>query len=263
MKLSNILNALGIILVAFGAIMLTPIAVALLMQEYNSIVPFITAALTSVSLGLLFRKYGGFSRNFDNIRRDEGMLIVSLAWVVTGAMGAIPYLFYGLHPVDARPQGRGYVQLCEREAMPWLQSPVDHKPDGFKAHEFHYASLENLPDDIVLRWLQPIDESFHARFSARARRYRYIILNHQVRPALLNNKVCWYRDALDEKQMQIAAHLLLGENDFSSFRAAGCQAKHAMRELQDIQITREGHFIYIDIVANAFLHHNIYLYVFI
>ena len=101
MKLSNILNALGIILVAFGAIMLTPVAVALLMQEYNSIVPFITAALTSVSLGLLFRKYGGFSRNFDNIRRDEGLLIVSLAWVVTGAMGAIPYLFYGLHPVDA------------------------------------------------------------------------------------------------------------------------------------------------------------------
>ncbi len=101
MKLSNILNALGIILVAFGAIMLAPIAVALLTQEYNSITPFITAALTSVSLGLLFQKYGGFSTNFDNIRRNEGLLIVSLAWVVTGAMGAIPYLFYDLHLLDA------------------------------------------------------------------------------------------------------------------------------------------------------------------
>lgn len=101
MKLSNILNALGIILVAFGVIMVTPIIVALIGQEYDSILPFATAALTSVTLGLLFQKYGGFSRNFDNIRRDEGMLIVSLAWVVTGAMGAIPYLFYGLHPVDA------------------------------------------------------------------------------------------------------------------------------------------------------------------
>ncbi|HID70849.1 MAG TPA: TrkH family potassium uptake protein [Desulfobacterales bacterium] len=101
MKLSNILNALGIILVAFGVIMVTPIAVALLEQEYSSIIPFITAALTSVTLGLLFQRYGGFSRNFDNIRRDEGLLIVSLAWVVTAAMGAIPYLFYDLHPLDA------------------------------------------------------------------------------------------------------------------------------------------------------------------
>jgi trk system potassium uptake protein TrkH len=101
MKLSNILNGLGIILVAFGVIMLTPIAVAVMEQEYTSIIPFITAASISVTLGLLFQKYGDFSRNFDNIRRNEGLLIVSLAWVVTAAMGAIPYLFYGLHPLDA------------------------------------------------------------------------------------------------------------------------------------------------------------------
>jgi len=101
MKLSNILNALGIILVAFGVIMLTPIAVAVMEQEYTSIIPFITAAFTSVTLGLLFQKYGGFSRNFDDLRRNEGLLIVSLAWIVTAAMGAIPYLFYGLHPLDA------------------------------------------------------------------------------------------------------------------------------------------------------------------
>ena len=115
----------------------------------------------------------------------------------------------------------------------------------------------NLPDDIVLRWLQPIDDSFHARFSAISRRYRYIILNHQIRPALLNNRVCWYRDYLDEKSMNIAANYLLGENDFSSFRAAGCQAKHAMRELQEITVSRKGDYVYIDIVANAFLHHMV------
>ncbi len=101
MKLANILNALGLILVAFGGIMLTPIAVALLEHEYGSIIPFVTGSLTAIALGLLFQKYGGFSRNFDNLRRDEGLLIVSLAWVVTAAMGAIPYLFYGLGPVDA------------------------------------------------------------------------------------------------------------------------------------------------------------------
>ena len=115
----------------------------------------------------------------------------------------------------------------------------------------------NLPDDIVLRWLQPIDDSFHARFSAISRRYRYIILNHQIRPALLNNKVCWFRDSLDEKSMHDAATYLLGENDFSSFRASGCQAKHAMRELQEITVSRERDYVYIDIVANAFLHHMV------
>jgi len=115
----------------------------------------------------------------------------------------------------------------------------------------------NLPDDIVLRWIQPIEDDFHARFSARSRRYRYIILNDIIRPALLNKKVCWFREALDEKLMQNAAQRLLGENDFTSFRASGCQAKHAMRELQEITVTREGHFIYVDIVANAFLHHMV------
>ena len=115
----------------------------------------------------------------------------------------------------------------------------------------------NLPDDIVLRWIQPVSDDFHARFSARSRRYRYIILNHKIRPALLNKKVCWYRDALDENLMQEAATRLLGENDFSSFRAAGCQAKHAMRELQEITVSRDRHYVYVDIVANAFLHHMV------
>ncbi len=101
MKPGNILNALGIILVAFGIIMVSPVAVALLEQEYSSILPFVTGSLTSIALGLLFQKYGGFSRNFDDLKRNEGLLIVSLAWIITAAMGAIPYLFYGLHPLDA------------------------------------------------------------------------------------------------------------------------------------------------------------------
>lgn len=115
----------------------------------------------------------------------------------------------------------------------------------------------NLPDNIVLRWIQPIDDSFHARFSAQSRRYRYIILNNKIRPAIIHKKVCWYRDKLDETRMQDAANRLLGENDFSSFRAAGCQAKHAMRELQEITISRDDKFVYVDIVANAFLHHMV------
>ncbi len=115
----------------------------------------------------------------------------------------------------------------------------------------------NLPDNIVLRWIQQMDDDFHARFSATSRRYRYIILNHKIRPALLDNKVCWFRENLDESLMQDAANRLIGEHDFSSFRASGCQAKHAMRELQEITITRDGKYVYVDIVANAFLHHMV------
>lgn len=101
MKIPAILNALGIILVALGIIMLTPIIVALLEQEYTAILPFVTAFVVAVALGLLFQKIGGFSRDFDSLKRTEGMLIVTLAWLVTGGIGAIPYLFFDLGPIDA------------------------------------------------------------------------------------------------------------------------------------------------------------------
>ncbi|MDD2464662.1 MAG: TrkH family potassium uptake protein [Desulfobulbus sp.] len=101
MKMVAILNVIGIILVALGTIMLIPISVALLAKEYASILPFVVACGTSVTLGLLFQWYGGFSRDFDNLKRTEGMLIVTLAWLVTGCIGAIPYLFYQLGPLDA------------------------------------------------------------------------------------------------------------------------------------------------------------------
>jgi len=101
MKLVAILNALGIILVALGIIMLLPIVVALLAREHTSILPFVVACAVSMTLGLLFQWRGGFSRDFDELKRTEGMLIVSLAWLVTGGVGGIPYLFYELGPIDA------------------------------------------------------------------------------------------------------------------------------------------------------------------
>lgn len=115
----------------------------------------------------------------------------------------------------------------------------------------------NLPDDIAVRWIQNVDEEFHARFSATSREYRYVILNHRARAAILDNKVGWVYHALDAEKMHEAAQALLGEQDFSSFRASGCQAKHAMRNLQTIRVQRSQDFIYIDIQANAFLHHMV------
>lgn len=115
----------------------------------------------------------------------------------------------------------------------------------------------NLPEGIALRWVQPIADDFHARFSAYARRYRYVILNRLARPALLQKRVCWQHGELDASAMHTAAQALIGEHDFSSFRAAGCQANHAVREITHLQVSREGDFIYIDIRANAFLHHMV------
>ncbi|MFZ1343558.1 tRNA pseudouridine(38-40) synthase TruA [Thiothrix eikelboomii] len=120
-----------------------------------------------------------------------------------------------------------------------------------------FGSNVKLPDGIALRWVQPVAEHFHARFSALSRRYRYVILNRWAKPAILKNKVAWYHHALDAPAMHQAAQVLVGEHDFSSFRASGCQATHARRYLQSIAVSRLGDFIYIDVVANAFLHHMV------
>lgn len=119
------------------------------------------------------------------------------------------------------------------------------------------GSNVQLPDGIALRWVQAVNDDFHARFAATARRYRYIILNRPARPALLNKRVTWNHHQLDVDAMHQAAQHLLGENDFSSFRAAGCQARHARRNLQEISVQRAGSCIYVDIQANAFLHHMV------
>jgi tRNA pseudouridine38-40 synthase len=120
-----------------------------------------------------------------------------------------------------------------------------------------FGTNVNLPDGIAMRWIKPVADDFHARFSARSRRYRYIILNRAARPALLQKRVCWQHNPLDAEAMHEAAQVLVGEQDFSSFRAAGCQARHAVREIIELQVQRERDYVYVDIVANAFLHHMV------
>ena len=101
MKLPLIASALGIILLAFGGVILLPAVFAGIDNEYFEVVPFVVASLCSLVLGLLCRWYGRFARNFDLLRRTEGLLIVTLTWGITAAIGALPYLFFGLHPIDA------------------------------------------------------------------------------------------------------------------------------------------------------------------
>jgi tRNA pseudouridine38-40 synthase len=115
----------------------------------------------------------------------------------------------------------------------------------------------NLPNDIAVRWVKTVPDDFHARYSATARRYRYIIYNHKLRPAILNNGLSHYPLPLDEKRMQAASECLLGEQDFSAFRAIHCQANTPHRRVHHVKVTRQNDFVIIDIKANAFLHHMV------
>lgn len=111
----------------------------------------------------------------------------------------------------------------------------------------------NLPDDVSARWAKPVDHEFHARYSAMSRSYQYLILNRLVRSALHRDRAWWVSQALDANKMQQAADHLLGEHDFSAFRAARCQASTPVREIREFNVTRNEDWISIDVTANAFL----------
>lgn len=114
-----------------------------------------------------------------------------------------------------------------------------------------------LPKDISVVWAQSVPSDFHARFSAEARRYRYVIYSDEVRPALLAQEVTWTYQALDVEKMRSAARYFIGTHDFTSLRAAGCQAKSPVRTIHNLQVIEFGKLIVIDVRANAFLHHMV------
>lgn len=114
-----------------------------------------------------------------------------------------------------------------------------------------------LPHNIAVLWAHPVAEEFHARFSAHARSYRYLLINRPVRSAVQYGKAGWFHAPLDVEPMREAAQYLLGEHDFSSFRAAECQAKSPIKNLAQLDITRQGDMIIFDLSAGAFLHHMV------
>ena len=112
-----------------------------------------------------------------------------------------------------------------------------------------------LPPDASISWARPVPAHFHARYSAEARTYRYLIVNRRARPALLAARAAWVHRPLDHERMAEAARILEGEHDFSAFRAAECQAKSPVRRIERLRVTREGDLVLIEATANAFLHH--------
>ncbi len=115
----------------------------------------------------------------------------------------------------------------------------------------------NLPSDIAVRWVKSVNEDFHARFSATARRYRYVIYNARLRPAILSNGLTFFHHPLDEKLMQEAAQVLVGKHDFTSFRTVHCQSHSPVRTLLHCNVTRQGDYVILDVKGNAFLHHMV------
>ena len=115
----------------------------------------------------------------------------------------------------------------------------------------------NLPSSVAVNWAQAVDAEFHARFSAEARSYRYLILNRPTRSSLWAGRATWVHRPLDAAVMHAAGQALVGTHDFSSYRAMGCQAKSPVRTLHTLSVTRYGELIVMHVHANAFLHHMI------
>lgn len=126
-----------------------------------------------------------------------------------------------------------------------------------RPHNWLFGINTHLPSSIKVHWANSVSDEFNARFSALARRYIYVIINHSSLPALWQQRaICWHKP-LDTGKMQQAAGHLLGERDFSSFQSSECQSSTPMRRIDAIKVKEDGKFVVIDITANAFLHHMV------
>lgn len=142
--------------------------------------------------------------------------------------------------VHATHQVIHFDTCAERSSRSWILGANSH-----------------LPDSVRLHWAQPVAAQFHARFSAISRTYRYLISNQAHRPALHHGGLTWAKYPLNVELMKSAIDPLLGEQDFSAFRGAGCQSLSAFRNVQRVEIGRRGHLVVVEITANAFLLHMV------
>ncbi|GAB3039588.1 MULTISPECIES: tRNA pseudouridine(38-40) synthase TruA [Oleiagrimonas] len=155
-------------------------------------------------------------------------------------------------PLDVTCAGRTDAGVHARCQVVHMDTEVQRSMRGWAL-----GGCANLPRSVAVLWAQPVADDFHARHSARARRYRYSILNRPVRAALEARYVTWERHPLDAEAMHAAAQALVGEHDFSAFRAIACQARHARREVREVRVWRDGEHVHVEIEANAFLYHMV------
>ena len=115
----------------------------------------------------------------------------------------------------------------------------------------------HLPSAVAVLWARPVPDGFHARYAATARHYAYALLARAERPGLLHGRVGWYHRPLDLDAMRAGAALLTGHHDFSSFRAAECQAKSPVKTVHRFDVSVSGDLVRFDASADAFLHHMV------
>jgi tRNA pseudouridine38-40 synthase len=142
--------------------------------------------------------------------------------------------------VHAREQIVHFDTNARRSALAWL-----------------LGTNSELPADISVRWVRPVPDHFHARYSALSRSYRYLVLNQTARSALMAGGALLVHQPLNVEAMQAGAQWLIGEHDFSAFRSSECQSHSTMRHLQSLRVRRQGPWVAIDVTANAYLHHMV------
>lgn len=160
--------------------------------------------------------------------------------------------FVADEPVEVICAGRTDAGVHARCQVVHFETNAERSERGWML-----GANSRLPASVAVRWVTPAADDFHARFGARARRYRYRILNRPMRAALDARYVTWERAPLDAERMHDAAQALLGERDFSAFRSIDCQANTAMRCVHAIALMRSDDQITMEIQANAFLHHMV------
>jgi len=156
------------------------------------------------------------------------------------------------HPIEAVCAGRTDAGVHATGQVAHFDTHSDRT-----SRSWLLGTNSNLPDDICVSWARPVADDFHARYTATARRYEYRILNRLQRSALHRHRAWWVHEPLDARRMQDAASALIGEHDFSAYRAAGCQSRTAIREVTALDIVRDGDWLTISVTANAFLQHMV------
>ena len=155
-------------------------------------------------------------------------------------------------PVATICAGRTDAGVHALNQVVHFDAPVQREPFSWVR-----GTNSHLPRDIAVQWAQAVTDDFHARYLARGRRYRYVLLESPVRPSLESGLVGWVFDPLDIDAMRRAAAVLVGEHDFSSFRSSECQAASPVKTLRSIEIERRGAYWRFEFDASAFLHHMV------
>jgi tRNA pseudouridine38-40 synthase len=168
--------------------------------------------------------------------------IQQIAEQALGAVAAEAVSLVSAGRTDAGVHACGQVAHFETEA-------------NRSARSWVLGANSELPSDVSVSWARAVPAHFHARYSAEARTYRYLIVNRLARAALAASRAAWVHRPLDHERMDAAARALEGEHDFSAFRAAECQARSPIRRVESVRVERRGDWVVIAVTANAFLHH--------